>query len=337
LKAAFTILNAVLGFSVLAALSACGPSFSPLNDHPAEVSIKPVPNKLSYSSLVPREQRAALNEAISAMAVLPLDLQDADTKSMAALMKLEDVSPKAMQSWMEERVQYIVEDGFDLRTNIATGPAFLYEHPGVLPDTFNLSTPTQEPIQERAETTEPGESNVAMLNIGAAVYAAGKQDNVLLVASLSGVGEVALTSPRTGLLEIGPGLFQDTGGLDVQNIALDIARAGTLFHEARHSDGNGHSLGFMHARCPDGDFKGMAACDLALNGPYSIGAAVHKALMNKCANAGLCNEVSRMVLEFIYADQASRLIDAAQAPAALSNDTPAGKNWDDTPEGTRFE
>jgi hypothetical protein len=314
--------------TLLVSLVACAASSSSStpSDQP-NVTIQSIPNLLSFSSTIPAEQTAAVNEAVSTLFTLPLDSADAAVSEMAHVMGNQDVTAPGLQTWMQARVAYILEGGFDLQHHAAFSPApFVYQNPNDYPDVMRPQPTTP------ADTEE---SRIVMSNVGAAVYSIGKQNSKLVSVDLPGIGTIFMKSPRTGLLEIGPGLFPDLGGMTVQNIALDIFRVATLFHEARHSDGHGHSMGFMHTTCPTGDYKGMAACDIALNGPYSVGASVHKALMNKCALSGNCTALSQQLLQIIYADQANRVLDLASAPKDLSADTLPGQFWDDAPEGTR--
>lgn len=316
----------------------------PLPVPQVDVTIPVLANTLQFCSGIPADQKAAVNEAVSTLAVLPLDLAKPEVQAMAKMMGTKDVSATAMQDWMQARVQYILENNFDLDSHASFSPtAFTYENAADLPDalTQRQEPPQTSPVSALSRTGDDqndgkGEAQTVMLNIGSAIYAFGKQNSRLVVMDVPGIGPVEVKSPRTGLLEIGPGLFPDLGGHKVQNIALDIFRLGTLFHEARHSDGHGHTLGFMHSNCPVGhDYAGLPACDVSANGPYSIGSSVMKSLMVKCNESKTCSATSAQLLQMIYADQAERTITAAQAGGTLSPDAGAGVDWNDAPEGQR--
>lgn len=318
----------VLVLMALIGLAACTPA-EPKDDQP-DVSIPSQPNQLAFASTVPQDQANAVNEAVSALYVLPLNDANSEVQNMARLMKAPDTTAAGLQSWMQARVQYIVQDKFpvdDLATT--SDDPFQYQEPGVLPDILR-QTQTQQP--KISSPTDSGAQTI-MSNVGAGLYVEGKMIGKLVKLAIPGIGTIAMTSPRTGLLEIGPGLFPDTGGKHYQNILFDVYRLGTLFHEARHSDGHGHTVGFMHATCPYGDYAGIAACDYATNGPYTVGASVIKALMNQCASSGQCTEKTNQVLQAIYADQADRLV--SYSYSTLSSDARAGVDWDDAPEGNR--
>ena len=92
----------------------------------------------------------------------------------------------------------------------------------------------------------------------------------------------------------------------------------------------------MHSKCPVGhDFAGLAACDAALNGPYTVGATVLKNLMERCLSDNTCTERSRVLLQFKFSDQANRVLSTNAATENVSADAKAGTNWNDEPEGSR--
>jgi hypothetical protein len=358
-----------LALSITALFSACSPKDTKEDDQgQTYVKVDSVPVNLAIESDIASDQAAALKETVSALFRVPRDKNDWGSIQLSVLMNNTDGSPAGLQSWLESRVHYIVKDEFDVDAHASyAAQTFTYQFPNLFPDVLGVpdspaepSTPAPEtpvtppteppvppleplspvapvaPVVPTTPTFESGTAQVVMSNVGTSIYAYGKQKHQLINVEIPGVGTVSMTSPRTGILEIGPGLFPDLGDMKLQNIALDIYRLGSLFHEARHSDGHGHTLGFMHSTCPAGhDFAGLPACDAALNGPYSVGAAVLKSMMNRCNSDATCTERSRAVLNTIYLDQANRVLDRSSAPQNLSSDAKAGMNWDDEPEGTR--
>jgi hypothetical protein len=106
-------------------------------------------------------------------------------------------------------------------------------------------------------------------------------------------------------------------------------RAETLFHEARHSDGHGKTLGFLHAKCPSyHDYAGLPACDLSTNGPYTIGALMFKYIMDSTADKS--TEKTKKIQQLIYLDIANRTLSTSSL--VQSPETAAGTDWDDAPE-----
>ncbi len=317
----------LLLFSLMAAfaLSACAPKSEEDAEPQPDVAVPTQPNSLRYSSGIPRAQSAALDEAISALYVFPISYSNTEKPRLIDLMKTKDVSPKGLQSWMQARVQYIIEENFSFETYGSTSDSpYVYQNADVLPDGY---------AAQKASTRDES-PKVMMANIGAAAYVMGKKAKVLLNLNVPGIGSFSMTSPRTGLLQIGEGLFMGSGQKR-QNIVDDIFRAGILFHEARHSDGRGKTLGFLHAKCLSGDYTGRLACDYSTNGPYTIGSTVMLALLKECRDTGKCTARSNAVLKAMYIDQASRTIRSFEAPSTLSKETRAGVAWDDAPEGVR--
>ncbi len=307
----------------LACLSACSKHDSSTSSDQPDINIPAVGNHMLFESSVSGERVAALNESISSIYQVTLDPSEVDVISMARMMKVDDVRPEALQQWLEKRVSYVVNDGFDIQAHasLADGTAN-YPFPNDVPDA----------IKGKLKKNVDGsiDAQVIMLNIGAISYFLGKYVHRLVNLSLDGIGVVPLVSPRIGLLEIGPGMFPDMQGKKVQNILLDIFRAGILFHEARHSDGHGVGLGFMHAVCPPGsDYAGINACDASTNGPYTIGSMMQKNLMKACGSR--CTEHTMTVLELYYLDLSDRLVTSFNVPGTSAG-AEAGTAWDDAPE-----
>jgi hypothetical protein len=296
------------------------------------VNIPTMPNHIQIHSAVSSDKVAALNESVSLIYAVNIDPTNSDTQNMMSMMHLSDVNPATLQNWLETRVHYVVGSDFDVQSNLSADPRQVqYPNPTAIPSmqVADINSMIKSLADDQSQAA--GGAQVVMLNIGAAIYLFGKQNQQLVDLNLGSIGSIPFTSPRTGLLEIGPGMFPDLGGRTVQNILLDVFRAGTLFHEARHSDGNGITTGFLHAKCPAGsDYAGLAACDASLNGPYTVGANMHKALMMACGDS--CTELTMTALRNIYNDVSDRVLDPASLPNAPVG-AQAGTNWDDTPEG----
>ena len=299
-------------------------------DTAPDVNIPSKPNNLDFSTTTPGDQRNAFNEAVSSLYLMKLSAYDYNVSNLAQTMKLEDTTPAGLQTWMQARVQYIVDGNFDFDQNASLGSSYSYQEPNVLPDIFADGT-----LTPRVVPNDDGDSQVVMSNVGTALYLQGKMSQRLVSLNIPGVGAVSMTSPRTGVLKVGPGMFPDVGGAHFQNIMWDIYRLATLFHEARHSDGHGHSLGFVHNNCVDGDYVGQPACDLSTNGPYTVGASMMKVLWSSCESNSLCSPRSSEILQMLYLDQSGRTLSATKYRGRTSTDAQAGATWDDAPEGVR--
>jgi hypothetical protein len=156
------------------------------------------------------------------------------------------------------------------------------------------------PIGHRAVTV--------MSNIGGSIYLTGKRIGHLAKIDFDGKA-IAVTSPRTGVLRVGPGLFDRTLTKDLggpSTATAKLFRLATLVHESRHSDGHGESAVFLHEKCPAGhSYEGLAACDIAANGPYGIQAGFLRIAMSACKD---CSLQSKETLHVFAIDNASRII-----------------------------
>lgn len=149
---------------------------------------------------------------------------------------------------------------------------------------------------------------VLMLNVGAGLYKIYRNRAKPMQVRIADQN-VVITSPRIGVFRIGEGHFDPLTEEflhTLSSIANGVFRLGTLFHEARHSDGNGDSLAFSHIACPDGDYKGKLACDKWTNGPYSVGAEMVKRLYQACTG-GKCSTADRVAILMEIADSRYRL------------------------------
>jgi hypothetical protein len=245
-------------------------------------------------------------------------------KLMTAIMKIKTVEPQSLNGWLQDRVQFLLAENFPINES-RLSPVLIpgFEFPKTpLPETF-------QSLEQTARASEAQKGHVVMTNIGTAIYAMGKQIGFPLEADLRGIGKVAVTSPRTGIIQIGEGLFNDKlfNGIDREATSRKSFRLSTFFHEARHSDGNGKSLGFFHSACPPGHtYEGQSACDASINGPYMIGALTTLYFLKSCTN---CSEAEKELLSLMTYDDFSRVTSGLDASKA--------QVWDEKPEGKRHQ
>ena len=273
-------------------------------------------NPFIFSSGVSSDQADLLKLDLKRLPQLAVSTVDADAQSLFETSKISGLRLKA---WLADRVQYVVGEDFDIESHISVVRPYLYSNSRQLPV---LETPS-------ADNPTNGNAKVVMSNIGTAVYLAGKMSpvkvgplSVLLGLRLDNDQVVAMTSPRVGVLQIGEGLFMQrflVNRDDPNAISNSLERLSTLFHEARHSDGNGKSVGFTHAVCPAGHaFAGYNACDRNTNGAYTVGAV---SLRNMATNCTQCSVAEKEILKVRYLDSFDRVIGDAK--------------WDARPEGRR--
>lgn len=289
--------------------------------HPSSIHL--VPSSIKFDADVDADRAQALSEAVSFLYLSPMLNNDTE---VSHLLKVSDTRPSTLQAWLEERVAFVVDEDFDIMKSARFVPGtYQYENPEQIPEEWN----------ERLMFSQFGSDvkDTIMLNLSGSMYLVGKQNQVLVQVDIAGFGQILITSPRVGLLKIGSGMFTALTGSSFETDK--IFQAGTLFHEARHSDGHGLSTGFAHTLCPMGHkYQGKAACDRSLNGAYTVGAAVQKSLMDNCSN---CDQSSLHELRSIFLDISSRVI---KGEVTLPT-TPPKKfqahpvNYDDAPEGHR--
>jgi len=273
-------------------LSGCGDGVAPHGEPPLEPSFQPdVKNKpgigqIHFDRLLSEDLYRSIAKDLHALPLLHLVDDSGELKRM---FHLHEVSSDAMTHWLEDRIQVILNPRFSI-----DGQGNSVE-PGVLADNYGTAL-YQVQVDKKWPSLVPR------------------------VARVFGVGEFSIRSPRVGLVRVYPGMLRDCD--DELPITQHIVRLGTLFHEGRHSDGNGNTLGLSHIPCPMGhSMAGQYACDTHLNGPYTIGALVMKAALNGCTQ---CSEYGREMLKVEIADKLSRVIR-----------TSTSAEVDDSPEGVR--
>jgi hypothetical protein len=210
-----------------------------------------------HSSLKP-SQAKLLSGDLGRLYKTPFLVKDEEFLKMTGL---ETGDGPSMHNWLLNRVQYVVGQDYKLESNLVFRTDYTFPQVGPIsrPEFFN--------------------SMVVMSNIGAALYLVGKQQKTLLGLKFDGQ-EVFAKSPRVGILQVGEGLFYKN---KTASPAHSISRLGTLFHEARHSDGKGQGVAFKHVVCPPGhNLAGSLACDKAPNGPYTVGAMSQRYMLKNC-------------------------------------------------------
>ena len=248
-------------------------------------------------------------------------------------MGLETLNSETATKWLNDRVNYVIsENAFSLFN--------LFIRKVIKVERQNVEFPNKTAIPYSLDNFQESEDSnnqhgmVVMSNIGSALYSGGKskgQINQIKIPRgfLKSAEKVSITSPRAGIIQIGEGLFNQ--GLMINREKTDalsnsIFRLGTFFHEARHSDGNGASLGFMHRICPEGhDYEGQPACDENLNGPYTIGAAMMIEMTKSCKAQSACTDAEVQTLKMVILDSINRRL-------LITHKNEKATDWDATPE-----
>jgi hypothetical protein len=213
--------------------------------------------------------------------VMPFEREN---ERLAQIMRLENSEPSSLVGWLERRIKVILNEGYD--------PA-------------NPATPTGYTFADN--------------------YGGTRYRNAILagqpfpVAQVSGIGSIEIYSPRVGLFRIGPVLIPTSLNSRHTSFSGRVFRLSVLFHEARHSDGNGPTLTMPHGVCPAGyDIVGRVGCDLSLNGPYAVEREFLTSVAASCVGC-MTSDREAIRLYMLYA--ASRIAGDADV--------------DDEPEGVR--
>ncbi len=248
------------------------------------------------------------------------------------VMALNELNAQTASEWLNKRVNYIISENAFSKFNLLIQKVIYSERsdidfPNALIIPYSLNNKTVN--NSKADDSE---GSTLMSNISTALYLRGKEERQiygLKIPSgfLRASEKVAVTSPRAGIIQIGEGLFSPELAVNQKNpdaLANSIFRLGALFHEARHSDGNGLSLGFFHTICPeDHDYAGQPACDENLNGPYTIGALMISEMSKACEDT--CSEKDKQTLKILVVDNANRIL-------TKTHKGDLSQNWDPAPE-----
>lgn len=272
---------------------------------------------LTVANDVPKEQKKLLESDLDRLSTM--SLAGADANFSRVLDFSGPVTAKNLLDWLSLRIRYVVSSDMELnKSAYIEERSYSYQNAGITPD---IPESSKKPGNDGGPSNGGGAADgpkvmVVMSNVGGALYIAGKSSGALLGLKIPGVGKVPASSPRVGILQVGEGLFKirATKESKIEDVDASLMRLGTLFHEARHSDGNGKNIGMLHAICPEGHaYAGYGACDFSLNGSYSVGAHITKVLTESCRD---CSPTKKEGLRLDYLDSFSRVITEKAAPGA---------------------
>ena len=155
-------------------------------------------------------------------------------------------------------------------------------------------------------------------NVGTALWFESVRQNTKIAMKI-GVNAVPITSPRVGIIALGPG-YTTTAA---KNHFSSMDRSAALVHEARHSDCTGglstedklalksgrdiinSTCGHSHVLCPPGHpLAGIFACDGHPWGAYAIEWVYANSVAQGCVN---CDAVTKSVALMVATDAASRV------------------------------
>jgi hypothetical protein len=285
---------------------------------------------LTFDSSVPPDQQAYIQGDLAQLN--SLSIPSNPNSGDSALLDLSDFSNQSMNGWISARSKYIIGQNFDSTDNVTTlangisytptlfselGLAGLTASAGDSPSGSTRS-PTGRLGDDSGLSDNSNSSNVetVMLNFGASIYLSGKQNSVIYSIQVAGT-TVTDNTPRVGVVQIGPGLFDNNelSSSAPNSLANSCLRLQTLFHESAHTNGNGANAGFPHAMCNSGPYAGYYACEGNINGPYAIGRVFLTQCYYACSG---CNSGDLEGITAYIADLASRM----EPNAVMSDDRP---------------
>ncbi len=300
--------------------------------------------KIKFDDRISRRYFRLMAEDLERIGSVPLKPHSIRNAQIKHLMGLDDVSPESLRNWLEVRVSHVLGENFPHHSLGQVG--------------F---------VQETSLTPV---SMTAMMNMGAHFFyeyfwKIGKK----YILNIPGHGRVSIESPRTGVIQLGAGHFMRSDGEENENfgnIAYSLIRLSTLYHEARHSDGNSKSqwfgmndpiiknqnlwdqlfpgedpalvmktgsLTFRHVKCPPvlKLYAGKYACDFNQNGPYTVGAEFLQAILNSCR---MCSVKDREVLNTSMLDSYYRQLEVVSYSPDQSKPSVQqySVEWDAEPE-----
>ena len=259
-------------------------------------------------------------------------LDEGNDSETRQLLETTKISSSQLKQWLSSRMKTVISEKTDIEKAVRiVGRAAFYQNGGLMPDIdAPIPTPTPKPTPANGSAKPASKPMVVMSNMGTAIYMYGKQNAKLLGIQTSDGKVLPIKTPRDGLVQIGEGLFHERLRVNPERVDLPanrLSRLSTYFHEARHSDGNGKSLGFAHAMCPVGHaYQGYYACEKNLNGPYTIGAKVLKKLTEACAD---CSAKEKTTLQMIQADSLSRVLKTYKNKNGINENA---RVWNPAPE-----
>jgi hypothetical protein len=263
---------------------------------------------VKFHPTVEKDQISSLKNDLRYLYQNPVSTAD---KEFLATAQLNVGDGPNMHNWLLNRIRYIYGEKFSFeQKDMILVPGKFPATP--LPD---LPEPEETDKPKSFNDNEEPRAVTVMSNVGGAFYLMGKM-NKLFIGFKFDNEKIYVKSPRTGLLQVGEGLFlpRFLFNKDVNHPSNSISRMATLFHEARHSDGNGKHTGFLHAKCPAGhNLAGEYACEGSANGPYTVGGLSQRHLLVSCT---ACSVAEKAALSAGVADSFGRII---ELPAKLKS------------------
>lgn len=251
---------------------------------------------IAFDPSVPADQRTLMEHDLSFLS--SIEMPAPTSSNDLTNIGIGDFSPNSLLYFLSQRIKFIVGQEFDYTSQL-----------------YASTRPDGEPTVLVASQMTPfaaTSTQVVMDNLGASLYLTSKDTSYLLYLNLEAAPNLAIRSPRVGIIRVGAG-FTDANA--IKNVPLEavsntLLRISTYFHEARHSDSNKASVAFPHASCTSGTYEGKYACEKYINGPYGIQNILMKYFYSVCQSKG-CSSTEMAGLLIKIADFKTRMIGTA--------------------------
>lgn len=272
---------------------------------------------IKFGPDMPADSVRIIKADLAYLAQLKITYQD---PGFNRALGISQANGNSLLQWFAQRVKHIFGQSYDWKASFKTytptsGAKFSYPAPEVEPDDSEkdvyVSAATTDGFYS-FDRTKSGNIQIIASNFGIDAYLKAKKMLAIAGVDLPGLGFFPVNSPRDGLIKTGPAMFKastrldSSGSRNIETAAHRILRMSYLFHEARHSDGNGKTLGFLHIKCPPGHpLAGNEVCERSTNGPYSIGGWTLKFLAEFCKE---CDAAEKEGLRLLALENFSRVI-----------------------------
>jgi hypothetical protein len=257
----------------------------------------------TFSNQMPAEQVAVLKSDIKFLYDLPVMK---DSNNFQKYTGLKVIDGPNIHNWMLNRIRYLLPESENLD-----------DMSGSVNQSYPYANGGRSSLPEKGAMNRLDGDVVLATNFGGGLYLNGKQSKILSTALVNGRNRPVL-SPRIGLVQVSDDYFSpETMPNPEADAAINhLFRISILFHEARHSDGNGVSTGFPHDLCPKNHaYEGQRGCDKFDNASYGMEARFERILSKNCPT---CQPADIEVLRMMSLDNFSRLISSPATTAKVS-------------------
>ncbi len=281
------ILLVAIGAALILTLTeSCGKK----SPDPAVDALFSAPGGVSVHRSVPENERTLLSGDLEALTERNFPSLSPRLTEILDLAQ-PSITGSELLDWLSARFKIVVGQEYSANTRLSVS-----------------SLDGAQPRVAHLQSRDGEKPKTMMRNYGAELYRWSRDNSVLLSVDLD-AKKIPIYSPRVGLI-LAESIFSANdyriNGIAPESLGLRLARIACYFHEARHSDGNGENVGFMHVKCPPGhDYEGVLQCDTASNGPFALEASLLAAFYDNCDT---CTTMEKQRIIILLRDARNRLL-----------------------------